>query len=86
MLKNYIMESYYRITMNISMKTIWGIPGAAELPGTFGDHPGTPLGLPRDAPGGNPMDHKKSHVFTNGQRQKISIAASESFRCNASPQ
>ena len=30
--------------------------------------------------------NKNGHISTNVQRQKLSIAASESFRCNASPQ
>ena len=33
---------------------------------------------------GPPPDHKNDHISANCQRQKLSIAASESFRCNAS--
>ena len=73
-----------------------GLPGTARArpwdpPGTALGPPSTPLG-PQGTPLGSlgtpadPTDHKNIHTSTNLQRQKLSIAASESFRCNASPQ
>ena len=55
-------------------KDPWGIPG----PGTWGrpvDHPG----LPTD-------QNKKNNISKIWKQQNLSIATSESFRCNASPQ
>ena len=53
--------------------------------GTPLDPPRTPLG-PHGAPPRTPMEHKNKNISTNSQREKVSIAASESFRCNASLQ
>ena len=43
------------------------------------------LGTPRDSQGA-PTNRKTHDISFNLQRQKLSIAASESLRCNASPQ
>ena len=75
------------------MTGIQGIPGKSpESPGTSWDSLGTPLGPSVDASGtlqgllGTSTDYKNNNISTNSQRQKLSIAASESVRCNASPQ
>ena len=69
-----------------------GNPGESPAPqGTSGVPMGTPLqpagtslGPPGDALG-TYTDHTNTYISTNVQRWKLSIAASESFRCNASP-
>ena len=75
------------------MKRMPGIPrDFPEPPEASRDPMGTPLRPPGDAPETsrrhpwNPMEHKNNHISTNFHRQKPSIAASESFCCNASPQ
>ena len=68
------------------------VPNPLRPPGTHQarpwDTPGTPLGPTGDIWGlpGSPTDYKKKHISTHLQHQKLSIAACESFCCNASPQ
>ena len=70
------------------------IPGIGSPQSPLGPQ-GTPWARPWDPPGtrpgppvdpGDSTDHKNGHTSTSLQRQKLSIAAYESFRCNASPQ
>ena len=71
---------YGLILRNYPVKRNSRIPWMPSgLPENSGDLPGPPLG-----PSRTPMDHASSHISTNFQRQKLSIAASESFRCNTS--
>ena len=65
------------------IKRILGIPGESPEPlGTSGD-PWPPRGRPWD-PRQPPQTTKRTHISANSKRQKRSIAASESFRGNAS--
>ena len=93
-LRNYITELYYGI---ISQDYPYEKdPGAPQgVPGAPWDLRGFPwhaLGTPRTRPGppgdppGTPTNHKNNQILTNLQRQQLLIGASESFRCNASPQ
>ena len=101
-IRNHITELYYWIilqnhiqlytcekTARHPRKRMPGIPGESPgPPGMLGDPPRTPLDSP-DPPGtvrGAPTDHENDHISTKLQRKKLSIAASKSLRCNASPQ
>ena len=85
------MQSCYGVILrNHSYEKDPWIPG--ESPDSLGPL-GTPLAGPWDPLGRarhprgcqwTPRDHKNSHVSTSVQRQKPTIAASESFCCNAS--
>ena len=85
MLQNRIKESYYRVILwnHIMELSLW--KGSPRSQGS----PQGPLGLPEhaseSAPGRTwtPTDHKNNCISTNWQRQTHSIAASESFSCNA---
>ena len=98
-LRYYIMGLYYRIMLgNYPVKMNLGIPGEPpEPPVTSGNPagtplgpPGRPLGRPKDvprtprAPPKIPMGYKNGHIFGNLQRQKLSIAATESVHCRGS--
>ena len=75
-LLNYITESYHG---KKTVKRNAGIPGTPPgPPGNSGDLPGTLLG---------PLVAlQKNHISTNLHWQKLPIAASKPFRCNASTQ
>ena len=91
------MELYYGV---ILMKRIPGIPVESQEPSGTHKGPWDPLGTPLGPPGtplalqwaGTPLglletptEQKNNDISTNVKRQKLSIGASESFCCNASP-
>ena len=86
-----LWQIYYEIALpNHPMKRNPRTPRTSPEPPR--DSPGTPLEQPVDSPRtpqgppGTTMDDKNSNISTHLQRQKLSIAASESFCCNASSQ
>ena len=76
LIQNYNIELYYRITLQNHATEV---PCEKEPADTWDVLVG-PWEL-----GGPTTDHKSDLVSTHGQGQKLSIAVSESFRCNASP-
>ena len=91
-LRNHITESYYRfIVRNYPYAKVTGgpqgVPGATwNLQDPPGHAPGTHQGRAWDPQRhlGTPADHKNNHISTDSECKKLSVAASESFRCNAS--
>ena len=77
--RNYPYGKHPRETRGVH-RSPWD---SEDIPGTLLGPLGTPLGPPRDH-WDTPMDHKNSHIAVNVYRQKLSLAASEYFRCNAS--
>ena len=84
---DYVIELYYKMILQnyITESPCEKEPGdprnVTRAPGNSWDL----RGLPGEAPGPR-TDHKTEHLYTNLRGQNLSIAASESIRCTASPQ